>query len=76
MLSFFDRVLTICIDQLYLHRTKVRLAMHAKAAAQAPQYSAPYPEAIDAAIGQFGLTREQLFVRMGSQNNVDGVITN
>ena len=76
MLSFLDRVLTVCIDRLYLYRTKVRLAMLVKESAQAPQYTDPYPEAVDAAIGQFGLTRAQLSVRMGGHNNVDAALTN
>lgn len=74
MLSFLDKILTFFIDHLYLQRTKVRLRIFVKAAQEAPQYSAPYPEAVDNSIGQFGLTREQLAVHMGNGRNTDAAL--
>lgn len=75
MLKLFDRVLTVIIDRLYLQRTKIRLALIAKESQHAQPYSAPYPEAVDNSLVQFGLAREELAVRMGGGKNTDAALT-
>ena len=75
MLKLLDKILTVCIDWLYLKRTKVRLALTAKESENAQPYSAPYPEAVDNSLGQFGLAREELAVRMGGGKNTDAALT-
>lgn len=57
MLNFFDRVLTACIDWLYLKRTVVRLKLEAKESEDATQYTYPdFPEVIDRRLQEFGLS--------------------
>ena len=74
MLKFIDKILLALIGWLYLKHTAIYLKLQARDLEDAPPYNYPEPEVVDQALAQFGMTREELAVRMGGGKCISALI--